>query len=182
MSSGLAQRSINPALLGSLELVSDKIHPLPGATGRRLESEYDKRLSGLTGTPTGDNVTYYEHIATLRDKASRGFFVAFRETMDAFLARFAVCGCTSPAFDARGQCQNCLKWDPTRFPEWLMKSPEKQAERFIHIYAVRCHPSQVAVMRSHEDWLTPIADDQTFDTLAYFLEKQGIVKEQIHKR
>lgn len=155
-------RNVNPEFLHGLELTSTKIHPLPGATGRRIDNEVDARLSSLAGlTPKGEDVTYYEHIATVYHRPTRSFYVAFRETMDAFLAR---------------------QRDPVKYPEWLMKSPEKQAERNIHIYAVKCHPSQVGVLRSHEDWLEHITNDQTFDALAYFLEKSGVVKDQVVSR
>lgn len=154
-------RGVNSAFLAGLELVSNKIHPLAGATGRRLEDEVDARLSGLAGTtPVGDEVTYYEHIATVYHRPTRQFFVAFRETMDAFMVR---------------------QRDPSKYPEWLMKSPEKQTERHIHIYMVKCHPSEVAILRSHEDWLASISNDQTFDALHYFLVRNEVIPDKVVK-
>lgn len=153
-------RPLNEELLAGLELVSNKVHPLAGATGRRLENKVDDRLSGLKNqTPVGDEVTYYEHIATVRHQPTNTFFVSFRETMDAFLAR---------------------QQDAAKYPEWLMKSPEKQAERMVYIYSVKCHPKSVPVMRSHEDWLSHIADVTTFDTLAYFLYRQGVIDQKVY--
>lgn len=158
-------RQINQEFLVQLEMVSNKIYPLPGGSGRRLINEIDARLSTLKGqTPVGDVVSYYEHVATVRHKPTGKFFVAFRETMDAFLAR---------------------QTDMTKYPEWLMKAPEKQQERNIHIYQVARHPSQVAVMRSHEDWLSPLAQDAAgdsiFDSLTYFLSKQGVISDEMFK-
>jgi hypothetical protein len=151
-------RPINNELLGNLELVSTKVYPLPGATGRRQEAQADARLSGLKDlTAIGDVVTYYEHIATVRDKKTSAFFVAFRETMDAFLAR---------------------QPDRAKYPEWLMKSPEKQAERKIHIYMVKGQPT--AAMRSHEEWLSHIEDLGVFDVLSYFLHRQGVIDTAVY--
>jgi len=66
----LASRSVNVEFLTGLELVSTKIFPLPGGVGRRQNpTAYDPRLTHLSGlTPVGDEVVYYEHIATVRHK------------------------------------------------------------------------------------------------------------------
>jgi hypothetical protein len=93
----------------------------------------------------------------VRHKATNKFFVAFKETMDAFLARST---------------------DLQKYPEWLMKQPNKQAEREIHIYLVTRTPQSVSIMRSHEDWLAHIADVGTFDTLAYFLAQNNVIDEK----
>ena len=148
-------RNVNPEFLAGLEMVSTKIYPLPGATGRRLDSEPDTRLSGLKGlTPVGDTITYYEHLATVRHRPTNIFYVAFRETMDAFLAR---------------------QKDPTKYPEWLMKAPGKQKEKMIFIYLVVKHPKQLAVINSHEDWLSPIESEPVFDSLVTFLVRNNVV-------
>ena len=147
-------RRLNQEFLIGLELVSTKVFPLPGASGRRQSNNIDPRLTKLQGAPIGETVTYYEHIATIHHRASRLHFIAFRETMDAFLAR---------------------QMDTVKYPEWLIKSPEKQAERAVHIYAVAKHWSQVAVLRSHEDWLTHIHDPAIFDSLAYFLARNSVI-------
>lgn len=152
-------RPLNLEFLMGLELVTTKIYPLPGATGRRQDStQADPRLSGLQGqTLPGDEVTYYEHIATVRHTPTNTFFVAFRETMDAFLAR---------------------QQDPAKYPEWLMKSPEKQAERTIHIYMATRHPKSVAILRSHEDWLSHVADVAVFDALSHFLHRHHVIDDK----
>lgn len=153
-------RPLDTDFLLGLELVSTKIHPLAGATGRRLDVDVDPRLTAIAGlTPVGD-MTFYEHIATVRHRPTETFYVAFRETMDAFLFR---------------------QKDPEKYPKWLMASPDKQAERYIHIYKVKCHPNHVPVLRSHEDWLEPIGDHEVpvFDALHHFLGKNGVVTEQV---
>jgi hypothetical protein len=150
-------RNLNPEILASLEMVDTRVYPLPGGTGRRWTNEIDPRLSNLLkagGTPRGDDVTFYEHIAAVRDKRTKTFYVAFRETVDAQLAR---------------------ERDPLKFPEWLMKSPEKQRERPIFIYVVMKHPKDLPILRSHEDWLAPIADVATFDAVWHFLAKNNVV-------
>lgn len=150
-------RNLNQEILANLELVDTRVYPLPGGTGRRWSNEIDSRLSGLLktgGTPVGDNVTYYEHVAAVRDKKTKIFYVSFRETVDAQLAR---------------------EQDLAKYPEWLMKSREKQRERLIFIYWVKKHPSEIPIMRSQEDWLAPIEDTATFDAIWHFLSKHNIV-------
>ena len=145
-------KNINPEFLQRLELVSDKIHPLEGSKGRKLNDE-DIRVDDAA--KTGDETVFYEHIATVKHKDSSSYYVAFRETMDAFLAR---------------------QMDFEKYPTWLMNNTQKQAERNIYIYMVYKHPKTVAVMRTHEDWLTPINDPGIFDAIAFLLEKHGIAK------
>jgi len=146
-------RPISPEILNRLELVSDHITPLAGGVGRRVNNTPDPRLSHLQG-PTGDTIPYYEHIASVRDKGTSKFYVAFRETADALFAR---------------------SQDMTKYPEWLMKMPQKHKERMIFVYQVYRHPSKVPVLRSFEDWLQPIADPLLWETLVYFLSKSGVV-------
>jgi hypothetical protein len=148
-------RPVSSEILSRLELVSDHISPLLGGTGRRLYADPDPRLSKLQD-PTGDKVSYYEHIASVRDKGTDKFYVAFRETADALLAR---------------------SQDFRKYPEWLMKTTQKHKERMIFIYHVYRHPSKVPILRSHEDWLRPIAADETllWDTLVFFLSKSGVI-------
>lgn len=154
-------RPINEEFLAGLTLESTKIFPLAGATGARVSGEVDPRLAGLVhSTPVG-SITYYEHIATIRHASGNKFYIAFRETMDAFLAR---------------------QPDLVKYPEWLMKSPEKQAERQIYIHIVLRKPT--AVMTSHEQWLAPIDEDErgtTFDTLAYFLHREKVISDAVHR-
>ena len=148
-------RHISPEILSRLEMVSDHISPLKGGKARRINNTPDPRLTKLQD-PTGDEITFYEHIATVLDRFTGKFYVAFRETADALFAR---------------------SQDLEKFPEWIMKSPEKHKERQIFVYQVYRHPKDVPVMRSHEDWLRPIAaeDPLLWDTLVYFLSKSGVI-------
>ena len=77
----LASRSVNVEFLAGLELVSNKVFPLPGGVGRRQNpTAYDPRLTHLSGlTPVGEEVIYYEHIATVQHKATNKFFVTLRK-------------------------------------------------------------------------------------------------------
>lgn len=155
----LAHQSVNNELLAQLELTSTKVYPLPGATLRRVTNDADPRLTHLQGTPQGDKVTFYEHVATIRDKKTGTFFVAFRETMDALLARQS---------------------DTQKFPEWLMKHPAKKTELRVFIHQVTKHPSDPTV-ETHQDWLAEIGDESAFSTLAYFLLKAEIISEQMYR-
>jgi hypothetical protein len=145
-------KNINQEFLRELELVSDKIHPLAGATGRKLNAD-DIRVAD--SAKVGDETCFYEHIATVKHKSTNRYFVAFRETMDAFLAR---------------------QMDFEKYPKWLMDHKQKQCERNIYIYLVTRHPKTVAVMRSHEDWLVDLNDEIIFDAIA-FLAKHKIVND-----
>lgn len=151
-------RSLNRVFLAGLTLEENHSlvpKPLPGGVGRRHSNTIDPRLSGLAGTtPVGEEVVFFEHLATLRHAASRRFFVAFRETLDAFLLR---------------------QQDANLYPEWLIKSVEKQKERQVFIHLVTQHPRQVPILRSQNDWLAPVADISEFDALEYFLIQQGIL-------
>jgi hypothetical protein len=161
-------KGVNQDILEKLELVDNKVRPLPGATGRR-PGGIDARLSNLkpmTGVVHSDEVTFYDHLATIRYRSPAGkdgdqFFVAFRQTMDALLLE---------------------QQDPEKYPEWLMKDPVKKTELKVYIYLATRLPKQVPVLRSHEDWLTHISDPTMFDTLAYFLLRNGIISEEMYGR
>lgn len=146
-------KQVKSEILNRLEVVSNHIYPLAGGTGRRVNNAPDPRFTKLQNV-TGDTITFYEHLATVRDRGGDTFYVAFRETPDALFAR---------------------SQDPTLFPEWLMKTKEKLAECQIFIYQVYRHPSKVGVLRSFEDWLKPIDDPSVFDTIVYFLGKQNVL-------
>jgi hypothetical protein len=146
-------RSVSSEILGRLELISDHITPLPGGSGRRINNTPDPRLSKLQ-SPIGEIVTYYEHIASVRDKGTDKFYVAFRETADALFAR---------------------SQDMEKYPEWLMKMPQKHKERMIFVYQVYRHPKEVPILRSHEDWLCEVPNPDAFDALTYFLVKNGVI-------
>jgi hypothetical protein len=154
-------RPINQELLSYLELVSTHVFPLPGGSGPRVTSEVDARISKkkyVTGlkdaTKGGDFITYYEHICTVRDNNTKKFYIAFRETADALYAR---------------------SQDAEKFPSWLMATREKMNERQLFIHEVVKHPNQVAVLRSHEDWLQPLNSPELFDAIVFFLSKNGVI-------
>ena len=158
-------RQVNAELLSNLELESNKVYPLPGAIVAR-RAPPDPRLSHLkTGTVSGDilgpkesdKICYYEHIATIRDKISKRFYVAFRQTMDALMLE-----------------QN----DSLLYPEWLIKSSVKKTELLIYIYQVYKVPFEG--MKSHEDWLRQITDVPEFDTLAYFLLSKNVISQDMY--
>ncbi len=152
-------RSVNTEVLSRLEMVSDHVSPLPGGTGRRLNVDPDPRLTKLQDVKN-DEISYYEHVASVRDKRTSVFYVAFRETADALFAR---------------------SQDPEKFPELLMKSREKLNERMIFVYRVYRHPKDVPILRSHEDWLTPITDPSIFDAVVYFLSKNNVLTDEQYR-
>jgi hypothetical protein len=163
-------RNVDNDLLSHLEVVSKKIFPLPGATFDTTRNP-DARLPHLkpmSGLPGGEvrKITYYEHVATIRDFRSNKFFVAFRQTKDA---------------------QMLEQLDPVKYPEWLIKDKIKDTELKIYIYAVRCDsngkpliPSKMPGLQTHEDWLTHIDTMWVFDTVAYFLLKNNIIDEKMY--
>lgn len=155
-------RNVNNEFLAGLEVVSNKIYPLPGATGERI-GDCDSRLTQLrimSNIPRTSKICYYEHIATVRDRKTNKFFVAFRQTMDALLEEFK---------------------DPTKYPEWLMKSDMKRAELKTYIYMVKERdgqpllPRNIPIIRTHEDWLEHVTLEWAFDTLAYYLMKNSVI-------
>jgi hypothetical protein len=159
-------RNVNPEILSRLTIEDTQVRPLAGATGRRPSGAPDPRLTQLrpiVGGASSDEVTFYEHVATVRYKDASGdrFFVAFRQTMDALFLE---------------------QQDPEKYPEWLMKHPVKKTELSVYIYAVTRHWKEVPVLRSHEDWLAHIADPVIFDTLAYFLLSRGVISEDMYGR
>src|SRR5690242_11597149 len=96
-------RSINQEFLLGLEVMSTKIYPLPG--GQCRGGQIDPRHKHL---PSGEaSVNMFDHLATVRHRASNMWFVAFRQTMDAL------------HFEQR---------DPTKYPSWLMDSDVKKTE------------------------------------------------------
>lgn len=159
------QRQINIEFLQGLELVSNKVYPLPGATFER-PSDVDPRLHlQVTLAPT--KLTMLEHIATVRHIKTGKFFVSFRQTKDAQLMEQS---------------------DPIKYPEWLMKDPVKNTELKIYIYAVKelngkpIVPSKLKHINSHEDWLHHIGEGPAwlFDTLAYFLLTRKVISQEMY--
>lgn len=156
-------RPINQEFLSRLEVVSNKIYPLPGATFER-EGEIDERLDlPASNIPQNTKITYFEHLATVYHASSKRYFVAFRETMDALMAR---------------------QTDPIKYPKWLLDGPLKRTELKIYIYMVKetspgvpCIPSKMPMLSNHEDWLVHIGDgpEWLFDTISYFLLHNKVI-------
>jgi hypothetical protein len=142
-------RPVDEDFYNGLQLESDKIYPLPGAIGRPVHDD-----SRVKDSAKMDQVCYYEHVATIQHVPTKMFFVSFRETMQAMLAR-----------------QRDLKL----YPKWLIDTQEKQNERLIFIYLVTKHWKTVGVLKSHEDWLTDFNNPTIFDALSRFLVKKGVL-------
>lgn len=149
-------RPVASELLATLELESDKVHSLPGAIGRRpVELEADPRLSPvvMAGMRATEKVSFYDHIATVRDRVSQQFYVAFRETADTLFLRNS---------------------DPVKFPKWLMNTSEKHREASIFIQHVTHMPTHTTAFFT--EWLEPIEDDALFDAIHLFLVNKGVLK------
>lgn len=159
-------RSINQDFLDGLEVVSNKIYPLPGATFER-RGEVDSRVSSMAASNVAKNnlITFYEHIATVRHRASGRLFVAFRQTRDALMLEQS---------------------DKKIYPAWLMKSDVKNTELKVHIYTVKmCDGRPVmptATTSTHEDWLEHLGDSNpwVFDTLVFYLLRNHIISEEMY--
>ncbi len=152
-------RNINAEFLQCLSLAEAKVYPLPGGVFPR-GSDPDLRLSKLTSWKHSDLITYYEHVATVKDTKTGTYYVAFRETMDALLAQ---------------------QKDPNKFPEWLMKHPVKRTECKIYVYVAYRHPKSVpGGVQVFTDWLQHIEQDWIQDTLFYFLLKKNVISQDMY--
>jgi hypothetical protein len=159
-------RNINQEFYHGLEMVSDRVYPLPGATFERVGTP-DPRLSQLSPStaPQNTKLTFYEHVATVRHKSTGRFFVAFRQTMDALMKE-----------------QN----DAKLYPEWLIKGDLKKTELKVYIYTVKefngkpLLPSEMPNLSTHEDWLTHIGVPWVFDSVAYFLLSNKIISQDMY--
>jgi hypothetical protein len=170
----LPTKQINVEFVHGLEVVSNKVYPLPGATFER-SGDIDPRLntsttsSSLSSISTSPNkITYFEHVATIRHRTTNTYFVAFRETMDALLAR-----------------QSDIK----KYPEWLIKSGIKQTELKIYIYKVKetstgvpIRPSKLCNLSTHEDWLEHLGNcpDWLWQSLSYFLLQSNVITQEMY--
>src|SRR4051812_3451442 len=96
-------RSVNQEFLSGLELISQKVYPLPGSKCRG--GDRDKRFTHL---PSGEaEAVLFTHVATIRHRGSGAFFVAFKETKDAIYLQ---------------------QQDPVKYPKWLMESELKETD------------------------------------------------------
>lgn len=143
--------------------------PLPGASDRRTW-DVDSRLkvnpmviSGQNlGPKNTDVITYYEHVATLRHKKIKPFFVVFQETMDALLARQS---------------------DVVKYPRWLMHHDVKKTELQYFIGMAAKKPT--ADTKSLDEWLVPVEEvfpnaDWIYDVMCWYLLKKGIILENFY--
>lgn len=168
MKTSLQTREVSSEFVRNLELISSNIFPLPGATFNK-GNHSDPRIKLLPSTieKGNDKITLYEHVATIRDKKTDTFYVAFRQTMD---------------------CLFLEQKDLNKFPEWLMKSQVKTTELSVHIYQVierngkHVFPKDIPTLRTHEDWLKPITDEAIFEAVAHFLLKQPAVNIEMFKK
>lgn len=151
----IRHRPVNQEFLVGLEVLDNKIYPLPGAYGKR-PGDPDQRLKHLVSKDS-DIVCFYEHLATVRHRPTGIMFVAFRETMDALFMK---------------------QKDPTKYPVWLMDHPVKKTELSTYIYRVKRPPDSND--RTHEAWLDQIIDSTLFDTIAYYLLQQGIITQEMY--
>jgi hypothetical protein len=158
-----ASRQVRPEFIQGLELVSNKVYDLPGAVFER-RGERDPRLGTAISVGLGETnkVCFYEHIATVRHRPTNVFYVIFKETADALLAR---------------------QKDEEKYPKWLMDHPVKQTERSIFIHIAK--PDAAKLIRSGRvsnigDWLDAIGDQWIFDSIAYFLLQQHVFTEQMY--
>lgn len=164
----LKTKEVSSEFVRNLELVSSNIFPLPGATFDKGNYS-DPRIKLLPSSlgPDSNKITLYEHVATIRDKKTDRFYVAFRQTMD---------------------CLFLEQRDINKFPEWLMKSQVKNTELSVHIYQVierngkHLFPRSIPNLRTHEDWLKPILDQTIFESVAHFLLKQPSVSIEMFKK
>lgn len=141
-----------------LNLEDMRIYPLPGGTWTRKEK--DERFSRIyTGPPETSKVTYYIHLATVREINPGGqdnFYVAFQQTKDALYEE---------------------QKDPKKYPKSLMQSDLKKIELKAHIYRVYKDPKNITNLVTFEEWLEPIKSDKVFEAISYLLTKEGIFKQ-----
>lgn len=161
-------RNINQDYLASLEVVSNKEFPLPGARCRGGVT--DPRFTHLS-SGTGEALLF-THLATVRHRGSGMVFVAFKKTMDAL---------------------HIEQQDTNKYPQWLMDSDVKKTELDIYIHAVKSpyntKPSSVTMDRKIMDisaqtrvhiWLEEITTIWVFDTVAYFLLHNSIITQDMY--
>lgn len=141
----LVGRKIDQEFLSNLEITNEKRFPMPGAITRN-PGDPRIHLSSNVAKPS-DNIVLCEHIATIRHKSTNRVFIVYRDTVDALFM----------------ESQDLIK-----FPKWLMDDPRKQEERSIRINEMVRAPKD----KYDRDWMGPELDDQTYDTLAYFLYLQ----------
>lgn len=163
-------RNINQEYLHGLEILSNKKFPLPGA--RCKGGSVDPRFTHIDSS-TGE-MLFFEHLATVRHKASDMVFVAFQQTMDAL---------------------HLEQKDPAKYPKWLMDSKEKSTELSIYIHSVKppynLNPARVVqdsaittptAQTRTAKWLQEIQETWVFDTVSYFLLNNKIITPEMYRK
>lgn len=161
-------RNINQEYLAGLEVLSNKEFALPGAKCRG--GDRDLRFSHLA--PGSAEMVLFNHLATVRHRASGMVFVVFRKTMDAL---------------------HLEQSDLVKYPRWLMDSTVKKTELSTYIHVIKApfdkNPGLVLKDRSIMDttaqtrvdrWLQDITTPWVFDTVAYYLLKNNIITEEMY--
>ena len=160
-------RNVDMEFFSYLELLDQGARPLPGSFVRR-QGGVDPRLTGLkvmmtaqgaVGPREGDEIALYEHVAMVRNRKTGHYFIAFRETIDALMAR---------------------QTDPEKYPEWLMKHPVKRTELKVHVARVAGKPRN----KYDTTWIEWLPDtpegDRVFDSICYYLLRKGVLKEEMY--
>ena len=160
-------RAIDANWMAHLDLLDQEIRPMPGSFVSR-QGGVDPRLTGLkvmftstgaVGPREGDQIALYEHVALIRHRTSGHCYVAFRETMDALMAR---------------------QTDPVRFPGWLMHHQVKKTELQVHIAKVLRKPAG----KDDRSWIEFLPDnpvaDKIFESIAYYLLRRGVLTEEMY--
>lgn len=161
-------RNVNQEYLLWLEVLSNKIYPLPGShcKGGKVDSRH-KNLPEREAS-----VNMFDHLATIRHRPTGMLFVVFRQTMDAL------------HFEQR---------DPVKYPSWLMDSDVKKTELSVYIHTILppyvTNPTLVAKdpkiinvasqTRIHL-WLSEISVNWVFDTVAYFLLQKNVITQEMY--
>jgi hypothetical protein len=72
--------------------------------------------------------------------------------------------------------------DPVKYPKWLMDHPVKGDELSIYIHIAK--PNAPALLKqgvsSIADWLDPVPNELTFNSLAWFALKSGCMTEKMY--
>jgi hypothetical protein len=161
----LPSKGVNVEWMSQLELLEARIYPLPGASVKRSTLGVDERLI-VRDPKDSDEITFLEHVASVRHKPSMRIFVAARETMDALMRR---------------------QRDPERFPRWLMQHPVKSTELHIHILEAVANPKPfIASLGKSEEWyqrwLNEVREDWMHETVSYYLLHNRLVREGFYGR
>jgi hypothetical protein len=157
-----ASKPVSAEFMQGLEVLENKVYPLQGATVKGQSRDPRLAFQVATGLGTGTGtVCYYEHVATIRHVPTQTFFIVFRQTKDAQLLEQS---------------------DPVKYPKWLMEHAVKNAELTVYIHMAM--PNAPAILKSGvssiDEWLDPIPNELTFNSIAKFCLTKGIFTEQMY--